>query len=114
MKLLDILKRKEKNNEPENNSPELLAVKLFFIEKPILIDEEIINSLNKRFDNIEFPQLNSPESKSKQYFFNDYQVNYNGNKLPAQATILIPDKNGIELNKLEASFQQSWSWREAE
>lgn len=114
MNLFNIFKKKGKNDEPFNNPPELLAVKLFFVEEPIIDDDKIENSLKKRFKNIGFPDVDDSENKSRQYFFKDYEVEFKEGKIPVQGTIFIPDTEGIEIEKLETSFHQSWNWKEAE
>lgn len=114
MKLFNIFKKKEKNNEPVNNSPELLAVKLFFVEKPKIDDDKIENSLKKRFKNIGFSDADDSTNNARQYFFKDYEVEFEEGRIPAQGTIFILETEGIEIEKLETSFRQSWNWREAE
>lgn len=114
MKLFDIFKKKKESEEPQNNSPELLAVKLFFKESPELDDEKINSSLKKRFENIGFPELDGKTNDSRQYFFKDYMTEFTEGKVPAQGTIFRPDREGIEIEQLRTSFHQSWNWNEAE
>ncbi|MEO0507676.1 MAG: DUF4261 domain-containing protein [Bacteroidota bacterium] len=114
MKLFDIFKKKEKNDEPVNNPSELLAVKLFFVEEPKIDDDKIERSLKKRFKNIGFPDVDDLKNNARQYFFKDYEVEFKEGKMPVQGTIFIPDNEGIEIEELETSFHQSWNWREAE
>ncbi|MDO6808931.1 DUF4261 domain-containing protein [Zobellia galactanivorans] len=103
---------------PENkcleNPPELLMVKLFFEDKPVLNDELIEKELKNRFKTIEFPDASGKTKNLRQYFFKDYEVEFAEGNIPAQATILIPDENKIEYAELENSFRQSWNWQEAE
>ena len=114
MKLFDIFKKKEKNDEPVNNSTELLAVKLFFVDEPKIDDDKIENSLNTKFTNIGFSDVDDSRNKSRQYFFKDYEVEFKEGKIPAQGSIFIPETEGIEIEKLVTTFRQSWNWREAE
>ena len=114
MKLFNIFKKKHKAEEPKSNAPELFFVKLFFIDKPEINDEQINEALEKRFENIGFPEQGDLNSNSRHYFFKDYEVEFKEGSIPAQGTILIPDKSGIDFNKLETSFQQNWNWKEAE
>jgi len=114
MGLFDLFKKKRENEEAVNNSPELLAVKLFFVDKPKIDDDKINASLAKRFQNIDFPKTDTSSNNARQYFFKDYEVEYKDGTVPAQGTIFIPDSKGIEIEKLQSSFQQSWNWREGE
>lgn len=114
MKLFNIFNKKEVNAEPVNNSPEMLVVKLFFIDEPEINDQKINDALKKRFKNIGFPELGASPENSRQYFFKDYEVEFKEGKIPVQGTIYIPDAKGISLDKLEKTFHQSWNWREAE
>ncbi|MCC6724777.1 MAG: hypothetical protein IT258_09725 [Saprospiraceae bacterium] len=76
MKLFNIFKKKEVNAEPVNNLPEMLMVKLFFIDEPKLVDKEINDALRKRFKNIGFPELGNSPDNSRQYFFKDYELEF--------------------------------------
>ncbi len=111
MKLFNFFKKKEPSDEPVSNPPELLAVKLFFIEEPKITDEKIRESLKKQFKEIEFPD---PEDDARQYFFNDYKVQYQDGEIPAQGIILTPETVGMEFEELETAFQQNGDWEEAE
>ncbi|MEM6380215.1 MAG: DUF4261 domain-containing protein, partial [Bacteroidota bacterium] len=65
-------------------------------------------------ENIDFPDLDDSKNKLRQYFFKDYKVKFKEGEIPVQGTIFIPDKKGIEIEKLESSFHQSWNWEAAE
>ena len=82
--MFNIFKKKNKNEKPFNNSPELLLVKLFFIDEPIINDEGINKSLKKRFKNVDFPALDPAKNKSRQYFFRDYETEFKEGKIAAQ------------------------------
>ena len=101
-------------NEPLENPTELLMVKLFFEDKPILNDELIEKELKNRFEIIEFPETSDKTENSRHYFFKDYEVKFAEGNIPAQATIFIPDENKIEYSELSNSFGQSWNWEHAE
>ena len=71
MKLFNIFKKNVNKEEPVNNQPELLMIKLFFVNKPIIDDNKIKACLEKRFDNVGFSDSNKD---SRQYFFKEYEV----------------------------------------
>ena len=52
-------------NEQLENPTELLMVKLFFEDKPILNDELIEKELKNRFEIIEFPETSDKTENSK-------------------------------------------------
>ncbi|WP_299189342.1 DUF4261 domain-containing protein [uncultured Aquimarina sp.] len=101
-------------NEPLENPTELLTVKLFFKNKPVFNDKLIETELHKRFDTIEFPNTSEKNKNSRHYFFKDYEVKFAEGNIPAQATILVPDKNKIDFSQLNNSFRQSWNWVQVE
>ncbi len=114
MKLFNMFKKQEENLDPIQNFPELLAVKLFFIEESEINDDKIRESLKKRFENIDFSDIDDSKNKSRTYFFKDYEVEFKEGKIPAQGTIFISDEQGVKIKELGTSILQSWNWQEAE
>lgn len=114
MKRFSFFKKNKESQESVNNFPELLAVKLFFYDKPNLDDDKINDSLKDKFKKIGFPENLESFKSSRHYFFKDYEVEFEEGIIPAQGTIFIPDTVGIEIAKLETAFHQSWNWQDAE
>lgn len=107
MKIFNIFKKKVNKEEPVNNLPELLMIKLFFVNKPVIDDIKIKACLEKRFDNVGVSDSNK---ESRQYFFKEYEVEFEEGKIPVQGGLFVPDKEGIDFQELQASFHQSWNW----
>lgn len=113
MGLFDRLKKKQKASEPEEqleNAPGLLNMKLLFEHKPNTDSQLILNELHKHYREVNHPQ----DGKSLLFFFPEIKVAFTDGLLPAQCSILLPDKTNSKAEIKEEAFQQNWHWQEAE
>jgi hypothetical protein len=117
MGLFNIFKKKnfaEENeqiteNDPVENSPELLTAKLLFLDKPNLDSNQILAEVKKHFANVD----HSFSKNSLIFSFPDHTIQFTDATIPAQCTIMIPDPDKSEVELPDAAFQQNWHWPEA-
>ena len=117
MGLFDIFKKKnivEENeqiaeNDPLENSPELLSAKLLFLDKPNFNSNQVLSEVKKHFENVE----HSFSENSLIFSFPDHPIQFVDATIPAQCTIMIPDQGKSEVELPDAAFQQNWHWPEA-
>jgi len=114
MGLFDRFKKKTEpttETAPENleNYPEMLTVKLLFIDKPNLDADKILEEAKKLFTNIENPS----KDKALIFSFPDFQIELADAKFPAQCIVAIPDEKYPDIEIPNVAFQQNWHWQEA-
>lgn len=113
MGLFDRLKKKEKESAPEKrleNVPEMLNVKLLFVEKPTIDSQLVLAELRKYYPSVDHPQ----DGKSFLFFFPEIEVHFTDGAVPAQCAIFLPDDKNENAEIKEEAFQQNWHWQEAE
>lgn len=111
MRLFDRLKKKGRESESEErlaNAPEMLNVKLLFVEKPIIDSEVVLAELCKYYPSVDHPQ----DGKSLLFFFPEIEVQFTDGAVAAQCAIFLPDDKNAEIK--QEAFQQNWHWQEAE
>ena len=91
------------------NYPEMLTVKLLFVDKPNLDAEKIFKEVNKYFTNVENPS----KDKALIFSFPDFQIELADAKIPAQCLVAIPDEKYPDIEIPDVAFQQNWHWQEA-
>lgn len=113
MGFLDRFKKKEEASEPEErleSVPEMLSVKLLFVEKPVIESQLVLAELRKTYPKVDHPQ----EGKSLLFFFPEIEVQFTDGAIAAQCAIFLPDDKGVNAEIKEEAFQQNWHWQEAE
>jgi len=122
MKLFDIFKKKagEQKEEFTNNPgrlqnfPEMLVVKLLFIDKPNLNVDDISKELGQYFDIFNTNKVDDKKPNNALIFtFPDVKVELADVTIPAQCIVAIPDDKFPLLEIPEVAFQQNWHWAEA-
>jgi hypothetical protein len=91
------------------NFPEMLTVKLLFVDKPNLDADKILSEVKKYFAHVENPV----RDKALLFSFPDFQIELAGAKMPAQCLVAIPGENDPEIEIPAIAFQQNWHWPEA-
>ena len=114
MGLFDRFKKKTKptddiEKEHLENFPEMLTVKLLFVDKPNLDADRIFEEVKRYFDNVENPS----KENALIFSFPDFQVELADAKIPAQCLVAIPDEKYPDIEIPEVAFQQNWHWVEA-
>lgn len=114
MGLFNSFKKKTKpaddiEQEHLENFPEMLTVKLLFVDKPNLDADKILKEVKKYFANVE----NSSKDNALIFSFPDFQVELADAKIPAQCLVAIPDEKYPDIEIPDAAFQQNWHWEEA-
>lgn len=113
MGLFDRFKKKEKAPKPEEqlgNVPEMLNVKLLFVEKPIIDPQLVLAELREYYPSVEYPQ----DGKSLLFFFPEVEVQFTDGAVAAQCAIFLPDDKKENAEIKEEAYQQNWHWQEAE
>lgn len=114
MALFDRFKKKTVSTdkmelERLENFPEMLTVKLLFVDKPNLDADKILKEIKEYFDNVENPS----KDKALIFSFPDFQVQLAEAKIPAQCLVAIPDEKYPHIEIPDVAFQQNWHWQEA-
>jgi hypothetical protein len=113
MGLFERFKKKGEEPEPEErleNVPEMLNMKLLFVEKPIIDPQLVLNELREYYPSVEHPQ----DGKSLLFFFPEIEVQFTDGVVAAQCAIFLPDDKNENPEIKEESYQQNWHWQEAE
>lgn len=113
MGLFDRFKKKGEKPEPEErleNVPEMLNVKLLFVEKPIIEPQVVLHELRQYYPSAEYPQ----DGKSLLFFFPEIEVQFTDGAVAAQCAIFLPDDKSENAEIKEEAYQQNWHWQEAE
>lgn len=88
-----------------------------YARDPIVLDRErLLAAMRGRFGNVDSPEPNS-ERATQMFMLMDHIAHYTDGSIPAQL-VLLPATGGgqsvpAQLDKYEAAFQQSWSFRNA-
>jgi hypothetical protein len=101
-----IIKTEQKQLE---NFPEMLTVKLLFVDKPNLDADKIFEEVKKYFVNAENPS----KENALIFSFPDFQIELSDAKIPAQCLVAIPDEKYPNIEIPDVAFQQNWHWEEA-
>ena len=114
MGLFDRFKKKTEptiktEQEHLENFPEMLTVKLLFVDKPNLDTDKIFEEVKKYFINVENPS----KENALIFSFPDFQIELADAKIPAQCLVAIPDENYPDIEIPDVAFQQNWHWQEA-
>jgi hypothetical protein len=114
MGLFDRFKKKTEHTDKAEqehleNFPEMLTVKLLFVDKPNLDAEKIFTEVKKYFANVENPS----KDKALIFSFPDFQIELADAKIPAQCLVAIPDEKYPDIEIPDVAFQQNWHWQEA-
>jgi len=112
MSIFNWRKKKKSKKELINNDPKILFANLLFDIEPKFNDEHFENELLLLFKDFRCSKEVDVEN-ARQYFFNDYMVEYEEGKIPAQCTIYKPDKKDFDLSKFKNSLKQVWHWDNA-
>lgn len=113
MGLFDRLKKKEEASKPEErlgNVPEMLNIKLLFVDKPIIDPQLILAELRQYYSSVEHPQ----DGKSLLFFFPEIEVQFTDGAVAAQCAIFSPNDENENAEIKEEAYQQNWHWQEAE
>lgn len=113
MGLFDRFKKKEdkpESGERLENVPEMLNVRLLFVEKPTIDPQLVLAELRKYYPSVEHPQ----DGKSLLFFFPEIEVQFTDGAVAAQCAIFLPDDKNENAEIKEEAFQQNWHWPEAE
>lgn len=114
MGLFDRFKKKTEptvktEQEHLENFPEMLTVKLLFVDKPNLDADKILEEVKKYFVNVENPS----KENALIFSFPDFQIELSDAKISAQCLVAIPDEKYPNLEIPDVAFQQNWHWEEA-
>jgi hypothetical protein len=91
------------------NYPEMLTVKLLYIDKPNVDAEKILSEIKKYFAKVETPIEGNPLLFS----FPEVQFELIDAIIPAQCLVSILDQKYPEIQVPDVAFQQNWHWQEA-
>lgn len=116
MGLFDRFKKKATQQEEApmqeerlENTPEMLAVKLLFAEKPVIDRGRILELLKNRSIHAEF----GGGDNALMFSFPDVMVHFTDAAIPAQCSILIPGEGDDAIGIPQEGYQQNWHWPEA-
>jgi Domain of unknown function (DUF4261) len=114
MGLFDRFRKKTEtaaDKEPEclRNYPEMLTVKLLFVDKPNLDAVKILEEAKNYFVSIENPS----NEKALIFSFPELQIELADAKIPVQCLVVIPDEDYPDIEIPDVAFQQNWHWQEA-
>lgn len=114
MTLFSWIKKKDKEqiDGKISNEIQMLFARFLFDSEPQIDDKLIEEYLSKDFNNYECPK-DDLKDNSRQYFFNDFLVEYQEGKIPAQCTIFKPETNEHISKNLDLAYRQLWHWPEA-
>lgn len=103
-----------KNSETIHNESQMLLARLLFETEQLIDDESINEQLSIEFGNFHLADDTTEDSKTRHYFFGDYNVEFPEGIISGQCVLFIPESDEYIKKNLEIAYRQIWHWPEAE
>lgn len=87
------------------------SIELFAREPIVFNRDRLLAAMQSRFGNVESPEPKA-DGATQMFLLHDHLCHFTDGSIPAQL-VLLPASGGPDVEKYAASFEQSWSFRNA-